>query len=59
MIRGEELMRLLVLEKSVQTAVREISPHQRHVKKEMREKGVCQLWGGQEKQHKVMDTHPQ
>ena len=47
-------MRLLVSEKSVQTAVREISPHQRHVKKDMRGRGVCQLRGGQEKQHKVM-----
>lgn len=57
MIRGEELMRLLVSEKSVQTAVREISPHQRLMKKETRGRGVCQLRGGQEKQCKDSDGY--
>lgn len=50
-------MRLLVSEKSVQTAVREISPRQRHVKKETRGRGVCQLQGGQEKRHKDSDGY--
>ena len=57
MIRGEELMRLLVSEKSVQTAVREISPHQRLMKKETRGRGVCQLRGRQEKQRKDSDGY--
>lgn len=38
MIRGEKLTRLLVSEESMQTAVREISSHQRHIKKEARAK---------------------
>lgn len=50
-------MRLLVSEKSVQTAVREISPHQRLMKKETRGRGVCQLRGRQEKQRKDSDGY--